>query len=125
LTDTNELGLLHTPPGVALLNVIDDSRHTPAGPVIADGEILIVTSFVAMQPVPNVYVIVTTPEVTPVTWPTVFTVAIAVLLLLHVPPPASVKVIGLPIHAVDGPEMAEGRGLTVIGIVRVQPVGNV
>ena len=40
-------------------------------------------------------------------------VAIAVLLLAHVPPPVLVRVAGVPTHDDIGPLIDDGRGLTV------------
>jgi hypothetical protein len=52
-----------------------------------------------------------TPPATPVTTPVVDTVAVAVLLDVHVPPVvASVRVIVEPIHTSDGPAIAAGNG---------------
>ena len=59
---------------------------------------------------------------TPVTEPVLLTVATAVLLLLHVPPPtASVRDIVEPVHTTDGPLMlpAVAVRLTVIAAVVV------
>jgi hypothetical protein len=47
-----------------------------------------------------------------------------VLLLAHVPPPASVRVTALPEQITSGPEMAAGNGLTVKTIEVLQPVGS-
>jgi hypothetical protein len=44
-------------------------------------------------------------------------VAMAVLLLVQVPPPASVRVVVEPIQTVAVPLMAEGSGLTVTDFV--------
>jgi hypothetical protein len=50
-------------------------------------------------------------------------VAMAGLILLHVPPVvASVSVTELPIHNDDGPKTAAGSGFTVAGVVTVHPV---
>ena len=71
---------------------------------------------------------VTVPPDTPVTEPVVgtATLPIALLLLLHVPPPVpSDNVIVTPTHTCDAPLIAPGNGLTVIGAVMWQPVGKV
>ena len=67
------------------------------------------------------------PGAIPVTTPEVeFTVAAAVLLLLHVPPDvASVKVVVRVAQRVLAPVTAAGVGLTVNGVDTAQPVGNV
>src|SRR5258708_5129718 len=60
--------------------------------------------------------ILATPVVvaTPVTVPIVpVAVAMAVLLLLHVPPPASVSVVLRPVQITLAPVMADGCGFTV------------
>jgi hypothetical protein len=62
---------------------------------------------------------VTTPEISP-------TEAMAGFWLLHMPPGmASLKVVVLPMQMDVAPVIAGGLGLTVIGIVVSQPVGNV
>jgi len=65
----------------------------------------------------RVYVMVTEPAFTPVTKPLPLTVAIAVLLLIHVPPDfASESCVVKPAHTVAVPVIAptEGVALTVI-----------
>jgi len=47
------------------------------------------------------------------------------LLLVQVPPPVSVSVMVVPAHSADGPEIAAGKGLTVIVVVIWQPVFKV
>jgi hypothetical protein len=44
-------------------------------------------------------------------------VATDVVLLYHVPPPASVKVVDEPAQMPNEPEIADGNGLTVTGEV--------
>jgi hypothetical protein len=62
----------------------------------------------------------------PVTIPVVDpTVATDVLLLLHVPPPASLNEVVIPEHTLSAPSIAVGNGLTVNTAVAIQPVGNV
>ena len=54
------------------------------------------------------------PDETPVTTPVEdTTVAIPVLPLVHVPPPASLKVVVNPAHTVPVPVMDVGNGFTV------------
>ena len=61
----------------------------------------------------------------PVTTPVLtVTVAIAVLLLLHVPPPASLNVVVSPEQTVRLPKMAVGSGSTVTTAVIKQPVDD-
>ena len=53
-------------------------------------------------------------------------VAMPLLLLLHVPPAVpSVNVILKFTQTPDGPVMATGNGLTVNGVVAIQPVARV
>jgi hypothetical protein len=61
--------------------------------------------------------------VTPVTVPfSAFTGAIAVLLLLHVPPPiASDKLVEAPIQILAAPAIAGTEGETVIVVIELQP----
>ncbi len=67
------------------------------------------------------------PAVTPVTTPVDPTVAVAVLLLLHVPGVvASVRLVVAPFaHTLNVPVMPEGRALTDTLAVILQPVGIV
>ena len=65
------------------------------------------------------------PAETPVTTLEEFTVAMALLLLLHVPLVVpSPRVVVDPAHTVVVPVMANGIGFTVIVNVLLQPVGN-
>ena len=68
--------------------------------------------------------IVTTPEVTPVTVPEVEPIiATAVLLLLHTPPlVAYVNAVVKPKHTLVVPPIAAGFGLTVKLVTAKQPV---
>ena len=64
-----------------------------------------------------------TPETTPVPDATA---AIAVLLLLHVPPPvASVNVVVDATHRADVPPIAAGSAFTVIVFAAIQPDASV
>jgi len=66
---------------------------------------------------------VVVPGATPVTLPVnALIVAAAVLLLVHVPPPASDKGVLDPTHALLLPDMAAGNELTTTGAVALQPV---
>ena len=63
------------------------------------------------------------PADTPVTTPVLPTAARLVLLLLQVPPvEASVKAVVKPTHTLAVPVIAAGKGLTVTGVVIIQPV---
>ena len=66
------------------------------------------------------------PPATPVTTPVPeTTVATAVLLLVHEPPPASVSAVVNPGHTFVVPVIDDGNGLTVTVVFVVQPVGKV
>ena len=63
------------------------------------------------------------PPETPVTTPEpVPTVATLVVLLLHVPPPASVNEVVCPPQSVGEPVIAAGEAFTVKAFVDAQPV---
>jgi hypothetical protein len=121
--------LLHVPPVTVLLSVTELPVHTAtlAG-VIAAGEVLTVTPFIIKQPVAEiVYVMLAVPGATPVTNPPALTVAIAALLLLHVPPGVVlVNVAVLPTQRMVGGIglITLGSGLTVTTAVEVHPVPN-
>jgi hypothetical protein len=68
--------------------------------------------------------IVADPTAAPFTKPVVLpTVAIPVAELLHVPPVvASANVVELPKHITALPEIADGKGFTVIGLTTKHPV---
>jgi hypothetical protein len=71
-------------------------------------------------------VITGAPDETPVTTPTLFTVASPGLLLLHVPPDGDeLSDVVKPTHTCRVPMIAEGIVFTVNGVVIKQPVGNV
>ncbi len=96
-------------------------------PVMSDGNGFMVSSTVSMQPVATAYVIIAmpfdTPEIMPVVAPTV---AIAVALLLQVPPVVVlVNVVNAPAHIAREPVMGAGVGLTVTAINTEQPVDSV
>ena len=119
--------LLHTPPLVALNSgVVADGQtvNVPTtGPTVRNG--FTVTMAVAIHPVGNVYVMVDVPvNGPPVTTPVLLTDAITNILLLHVPPPASVNAVVSPTHTLSVPVIADGNGLTVTTDVVLQPVGS-
>lgn len=99
--------------------------HTDSTPPIAAGDGFTVSTFVVVQPVDvsvNVIVVVpaTTPPIVPVAPPIV---AVAGVLLTHVPAPdASVNVTDVPGHTASAPPMAAGKGFTVSIFVVVHPV---
>jgi hypothetical protein len=118
---TNGALLFQTPPDAVLLRLTVSPAHTEPAPVIApaDSITLTVTTRVAIS-VPHtfttVYDMTTVPALVPVTTPVLPTLAIAVLLLVHVPPAEVLfSVIVEPAHTVVSPEIipANGSGLTV------------
>jgi hypothetical protein len=94
---------------------------------MAAGSVLTVTTVVRMQPVGSVYVIVAVPVAMPETTPVVVTmVAMAMLLLLHVPAvEVFVNVVVSPRQTEAEPPITAGSGSTVTTVVAVQPVGMV
>lgn len=102
--------LAHVPPPPSV-RAVTWPAHTVAVPVIAEGDAVTVMVFVVIHPVGNVNVIAALPADTPVITPVEeAAVAIAVLLLLHVPPPeASLSVIVEPVHTEDPPDTATGN----------------
>lgn len=69
---------------------------------------------IAVVPVPA-------PVTIPVEAPTE---AIAGEPLVHEPPPPSVSAVVAPMHTLSIPAIAAGKGFTVKGVVRAQPVDN-
>ena len=114
--------LLHVPPGVASVKVIEEPTHTLPGPTIANGERLTVTIAVLIQPAAEVYVIVDVPGVTPVTTPDAeSTVATTILLLFHVPPAESVRAVVAAVHTVRVPLMGGAVQAGVTGSDKLIP----
>jgi len=114
------LPLVHTPPLVASVNtVVVPWQMTAVKGLIATGALLTVTGLVTKQPDELVKVMLAVPTPEPVTVPlTLPTLAILLLLLLHVPP-ASDKVVLAPKQIVTGVRgvIADGEALTVTGAV--------
>jgi hypothetical protein len=110
--------LLHVPPETASLSVSEVPWQKVAVPPIAAGDGYTVTMAVVRQPVGSVYVIVAVevvvtvaaPVTTPVLEPTVATL---VLLLLHVPPPASLKFVVNPAQTDRVPVIVLGNESTL------------
>lgn len=122
---TDVLLLLHAPPAVPSVNVVVEPTQALELPVI--GSIGFTrTDAVTKQLAPPVKVMVAVPPDTPDTTPDVDpTAAIAVLLLLQVPPLASLNVVVALAHTVVVPVTADGIALTVTIIVSVHPVPSV
>ena len=116
---TPVLLLLQLPPTDGLVRVIVAPWHTLAIPDMGAGIPETVIVAVAIQPVANVYVIVAVPADTPVTTPVDEPIeAIAVLLLLQLPPPLpSLKVVVAKRNTVMVPVMEAGKALTVTACV--------
>ena len=121
------LPLLHVPPMAGSVSGVNEPWHTGLVPTIASGEVLTVTTMVAIQPVGKVYVIIALPVDDAVTTPVAEpTGAIPLLLLLHVPPVvASLRLMTRPAQPLARPVIFAGSGLTVNSSVAVQPAGNV
>jgi hypothetical protein len=120
------LSLVQVPPVVASDNKVEEPGHENLLPVIGAGSGFTVTALVVLQPVGCVKVIVAVPETNPVTVPVVAPTATLKLVLLQVPPPASLSVMVVPSHSVAGPLIAAGNESTVTRAVATQPVaGNV
>jgi hypothetical protein len=99
-----------------------DPAHTVAGPAMDEGSELTVISSFTVQPAPNEYRIVAVPAATPVIIPVAEpTVATTGLLLLQIPPPASVAVTVAVTQTIVGPAIAAGSELTVIVLIAGQP----
>ena len=119
---TAGLLLVHVPPAAGVrLPVLP--TQTAAGDVTTGLALTVTEAVVLEQPVAaRVNVNVTLPAVMPVITPALVTVAIAGLLLVHVPPAAGVRFPVLPTHTEAG-AVTLGRALTVTDeVVFEQPV---
>lgn len=117
---TAVLLLVHVAPPVASLRVMEEPTHTGIFPVMGSGVGFTVTGVITEHtaPTPFEYVMVAVPAAAPLTSPPGFTVAIVVLLLLHVPPvKASDKSVVYPAQSVLIPVIAGGIGFTVTVMV--------
>lgn len=124
---TAVLLLLQVPPVVEFVRVVVAPSHTVKEPLMADGSGFTTNVVVLVHPALMWYVIVAVPAVTPVTSPVpVLTVAIAVLLLLHVPPDVACdKVDEEPTQVFVVPVIADGAPFTVAIVVTLHPPGAV
>jgi hypothetical protein len=106
--------LLQDPPVEVVASVFVWPTQRPMVPVIVAGATFMVIGLVTVQPVPREWVIVTVPEITPLTMADVEPMpAIDVLLLVHTPPVmASASGVVAPAQTVDAPVMAVGDALT-------------
>lgn len=121
---TAVLLLLQVPPP-EFERVVVAPRQIAVVPEIAPGSGFTVIVLIAVQPVPSVYVITVVPDRRPETTPAPVTDATALLLLLQVPPPVLVNVMDELTHTVDNPDIAVGKGFTVVTIRDLQPVASV
>ena len=118
--------LLQVPEGVASESVVVAPWQIIAVPPIGAGAALEVITLVMLHPVGNVYVITDVPAFKPVTTPVLPSIDVLVLLLVHVPPPASLSAAVAPTQTAEGPEIAAGVGFTVtVAKVRHPVVDNV
>lgn len=107
-------------------NVSLASTHTDDAPVIAEGNGFTVTTVVAEQPVAARYVIVAVPAESPETIPLVPIVAVAGVLLLHVPPTVpSLNAVVEPSQTLVVPVITAGEACTVTVTLWLQPVLSV
>ena len=112
--------LVQTPLAAVLPNVVVAFTHTAPAPVMADGAVFTVITFVTIQPVDGVKVMVTTPADMPVTIPLdAPTLAVLNDPLLHAPVAELVRVVVLPTHNPAVPLIA-GAAFTVNVLVTVQ-----
>jgi hypothetical protein len=111
-----------------LLSAVVCPIHAERLPAGTDGSGLTLIPAVVLHPVGRVYDICTVPVALPVTIPPVaVTSATVVLLLLHAPPPvllASVTFSATQIATLP-PDIAAGKGLTVMFLICWQPVPSV
>jgi hypothetical protein len=111
---TEPLLLLHVPPDVAVLSDIEEPIHIEELPEIAAGRDITVTTVETLHPVDNVYVMLATPALTPVTTPVAeATLAVAVEPRDQVPPPVLESVVVDPAQTIAVPEIAEGNELII------------
>ena len=102
--------LVHVP-SVVGDKVIVLPTQTAAGAVTTGKAFTVTDDVVLLHPLPSVKVNVALPAETPVTTPALVTVAMAVLLLVHVPPVVGDKVIVLPTQTAAG-AVTTGKAFT-------------
>ena len=117
----------HDPPAGMLPSVIVEPSHIVDGPVIAVGVALTVNDLVEEHPVGSVYERVTTPDANPLTTPVVISRdAIAVLLLVYIPPGGVQLCVTVdPTHTEPGLAVAAGVAYTVTSVAVMHPVPSV
>lgn len=119
--------LLQVPVPVVSLSVNVEPTHIE--PVLLRIAVIGLTVIpkLRLQPVGNVYIMVSIPGAMPVTTCVLEpTVAIEVFVLLQAPPATpSVRLVVVPIHTALLPVIAPGNGLTVTDATAKQPPGNI
>ena len=117
--------LLHVPPLLVVFSVVVWPWQTLGVPPIADGNGLIVATEIARQVVGKVYVILSVPNVTPVTTPEAEPTVAFVFCAVQRPPAIVVlSDTDEPTHTGVIPEIT-GFGLTVMISVLAHPVPTV
>lgn len=115
--------LTHVPPVEGLSVMVEPTQSVVAGVLTVGGALIVIDDVVLLQPVPeSVNVNVTVPADTPVTNPAFVTVAMALLLLTHVPPVEGVKVMVAPTHKVVSGALTVGCCTEIKLVVLIQPV---
>src|SRR6476620_2104628 len=110
---------LHEPPAVPPDSEEVVEGHILKSPVMPAGVATTVAVIVRVQPEASVYVIVAFPAATPLSIPEVPTVAIPVLLLLHVPPADVLpRVADAPAHTLGVPVIAAIADTVTTAVVR-------
>ena len=114
---------LHVPPAVLSLSMEVIPAHMDVMPVIAEGSAFTVTTALLVQPRPSAYVIVAVPPAMPVTLPLRASIlAMAVLLLLHDPPPDELlSAAAVPTQKAITPDIVPEVALTLTVFVALQP----
>jgi hypothetical protein len=120
---TDVLFVLHVPPAVASLSVIFEPEHTDEAPDMVPGAPITVIVVVTALPQPVEYEITALPAITPVTMPVPEpTVAVVVLLLLHVPLVVELLNVMIEVeHTIVAPDIVPGAARTVIVLVASVP----
>lgn len=118
---TDVVPLLHVPPPVALLRVVEPPTHSSAVPVFAPGAALTVTVATLRQPDDIVYVIFAVPVPIAVTTPPL-TVATVPSLVVHEPPGvAQLSALVPPGHSNNPPVIVAGKAPPFTSFVEAQP----
>ena len=128
-TVANIVLLLLQVPLPASLNVVVAPGQTFSAPEIVFGDgftVTIAVLLLLLHPVGKVYTIVVVPANKPVTIPDEDPMdAVVGMLLVHVPLPASLRVVVALMHTPRLPLIAVGTGLTVTTAIFLQPVDKV